>query len=159
MWIIFGTKVETERVPNGARAERRCEKCGEVAMFYERRAVSKLQLYFLDVLDYASRRVMACGACGALYGTDEVGAPDAAFQLPGAAKDAAARVGEAAREGWGRLREAGGRALEELGGRPAEGARGPGPDAADATADPLADDDAALEAKFRELEKKYRVGD
>ena len=40
-------------------------------MFYERRAVSTVQLYFLDVADYRSRLVMACGACGALFGTDD----------------------------------------------------------------------------------------
>ena len=42
-------------------------------MFYERRAMTKLQLYFIDILDYGKRRVMACGACGELYATDELG--------------------------------------------------------------------------------------
>ena len=58
MWLVIGTKEKTERVPNGRQAERHYSECGEVAVFYERRAVSSLQLYFLNVVDYRSRIVM-----------------------------------------------------------------------------------------------------
>lgn len=157
MWIVFGTKVQTERIPGGKQVQRQCEHCGEVAMFYERRAVSKLQLYFLDVLDYEKRTVMACGACGTLYGTDEVGAVeapdagDAVQKIVGTAKGAFGRLSEAARTGFERVREEAERALEpEPRGTVRE---------REATDDPLADDEAALEAKFREIEKKYGGGD
>ena len=105
MWLVIGTREKTERVPNGRQVERHCSECGEVAMFYERRAVSTLQLYFLNVVDYRSRIVMACGACGALRSDSEER-------------------------------------------RPAE---------PQATDDPLADEDAALEARFKELEKRTRI--
>ena len=71
MWIVLGTKEKSERVPNGRRFESQCQACGEVAMFYERRVNSTLQLYFLDIVDYGSRLVMACGACGTLYATGD----------------------------------------------------------------------------------------
>ena len=162
MWVIFGRKVETERVPGGAQVEKKCDHCGEVAMFYERRAISKLQLYFLDVLEYSNRRVMACGACGTLYGTDEVGRdaePVDAFVAQ--AKDAFGRLGDAAKAGFERVRVGGARALEgvregERSGKPNASSVGREPEVTD---DPLADDDAALEAKFKDLETKYRIGD
>lgn len=151
MWVVFGTKVTTERVPNGRRVERHCDKCGELAMFYERRAMTKLQLYFIDILDYGKRRVMACGACGELYATDELGdATSSDSQAPEWVSDAKATVGklaDAAKVGLGRIREA---AARELGSSSRD-------EAPPATDDPLADDDAALEAKFRVLEKKYRI--
>lgn len=77
MWIVVGHRVKTERVAGGARVERECGSCGEEATFYERRVVSTFRLYFVDVFDYGKRRVMACGACGALYETDEHGQPGA----------------------------------------------------------------------------------
>jgi hypothetical protein len=78
VWIVIGNRTKTERVPGGVSVERRCPACGEVSTFYERRAVRTFRLYFLDVFDYDEQRVMACGACGTLYATDEHGAPSAA---------------------------------------------------------------------------------
>ncbi|MBZ0116803.1 MAG: hypothetical protein K8H88_07405 [Sandaracinaceae bacterium] len=100
MWIVIGHRVKTEPVPGGARVERVCERCGEHAVFYERRMVRTLQVYFLDVLDYDNRRVMACGACGALYATDEPAGDDqgvvgALEKLGASASAAMSRVGEA----------------------------------------------------------------
>lgn len=71
MWIIFGTKAKTELVPGGAREEGVCQSCGEEVIFYERRLKKTFDLYFIDLLDYEAHRVMACGACGTLYRTDE----------------------------------------------------------------------------------------
>ncbi len=75
MWIVFGNGVKTTRVPGGARVERHCEQCGELASFYEKEVTSTFRLYFVDIFDYERHRVMACGCCGACYGTDELGLP------------------------------------------------------------------------------------
>jgi hypothetical protein len=75
MWIILGNKVRSERVPNGRKAEHHCGACGETAVFYERQVTESFQLYFINVFNYQTQRAMACGACGALYATDELGAP------------------------------------------------------------------------------------
>ncbi|HEY4122006.1 MAG TPA: hypothetical protein VGM56_29265 [Byssovorax sp.] len=76
MWVIFGTKDASVRVPNGASVTRRCESCGETTTFYEKTRTSTFRLYFIDVYDYKKNRVMECGACGAHYATDELGARD-----------------------------------------------------------------------------------
>jgi hypothetical protein len=78
MWIVFGTAERTERVPGGAKVDRRCEKCGEVTTFYEKQVHSSFRLYFIDVFDYDRHRVMACGGCGTCYATDELGSKAAA---------------------------------------------------------------------------------
>jgi hypothetical protein len=75
MWIVFGTGVKARRVPGGARVERRCGQCDEVATFYEKEVTATFQLYFVELFDYQRHRVMACGCCGACYATDELGLP------------------------------------------------------------------------------------
>jgi hypothetical protein len=75
MWIVFGTDQKTQRVPGGARVDRRCESCGETATFYEKEITATFQLYFINLFDYRRHRVMSCGCCGACYATDELGAP------------------------------------------------------------------------------------
>lgn len=75
VWIILGQRTKTERVPGGLAVERQCPSCNEFATFYERRAVKTFRVYFMDVFDYADQRVMACGACGTLFATDEHGEP------------------------------------------------------------------------------------
>lgn len=154
MWFIIGTKEKTERVPNGRRLECRCSQCGETAMFYERRAVSTVQLYFLDVADYRSRLVMACGACGALFGTDDKASQEvtALESFSGAAGELGSSIMSGARRALQRVSETAHAALDS---RPAA-PRSP-PAAPEATDDPLADDDAALEARFAELETRTRV--
>jgi len=144
MWFVIGTKQKTERVPNGRQVERRCSSCGEVAMFYERRAVSTFQLYFLDVVDYRSRIVMACGACGTLYGTDDLGArePTPLQTFTGAAEQVGSALASGATRALDRLRSA---VSEPANTRTTE---------REATDDPLADEDAALEARFKELERQ-----
>jgi hypothetical protein len=158
MWIVFGNEVKTERVPNGARAERHCTSCGETVMFYERTVATKLSLYFIELLEYGKRRVMACGACGALYATDELGAPAPATGAAGvvaAAEKAGAQISTAAKDAFGKLSAAAKSGLDQLGvGTPAEAPRRSDP----VVDDPLAEDDDALEAKFRDLETKYRIG-
>lgn len=157
MWILFGNKMQTERVPNGARVERHCGSCNETAMFYERTASTKLSLYFIELVEYGKRRVMACGACGTLYATDELGAPEqatgvekvmkqaeeAGSKLSSAAKGAFKQLSDAARSGFDDV--TGGRSPE-----PAEEKRD--------FEDPLTSDEEDLESKFRDLEKKYRIG-
>lgn len=157
MWLVLGTKEKTERVPNGRQVERHCSECHETAMFYERRAISTLQLYFLDVVDYRTRTVMACGACGALYATDDVEArePTALETFTGAAGQVGSAIASGAQ-----------RAIDRVSGV-ARGALQPeAPDAERrapqaATDDPLADEDAALEERFKELERRaarVRIG-
>lgn len=160
MWIVFGNELKTERVPNGARVERHCARCGETAVFYERVAATKLSLYFIELLEYGKRRVMACGACGALYATDELGAPPVqtgAEKLIAATERAGEQLQAAAKDAFGKLSAAAKSGYEQLGG----GTEAPAP-RREATMDddPLAADDEALEAKFRELEKKkVRIGE
>lgn len=77
VWIVIGRRTKTERVPGGLVVDRDCPACGEHASFYERRAVRTFRLYFLDVFDYDKQRVMACGACGTLFATEEHGPPSA----------------------------------------------------------------------------------
>jgi hypothetical protein len=159
MWIVFGNELKTERVPNGARVERHCGLCGETAVFYERTAVTKLSLYFIELLEYGKRRVMACGACGALYATDELGAAlpsSGAGKVIAAAEQAGTQISTAAKDAFGKLSSAARSGLEQLGvGTPAATP----PRRQEPVDDPLLSDEEALEAKFRDLEKKYRIGD
>ena len=159
MWLVIGTKEKTERVPNGRRVERRCSQCGEVAMFYERRAISTFQVYFLDLVDYASRAVMVCGACGTLYATDDAGPPEPSTldAITGAAEQVGSRIASGASRTIERIGSAARGAL-----RPSAAEPSPPPPGGGATDDPLADDDAALEARFQALEKRgarVRIGD
>lgn len=158
MWIVFGNKQKSERVPNGKRVERHCSSCGETAMFYERTSSTKFSLYFIELLEYGKRRVMACGACGELYATDELGSPETQSvpeQVFSAAEKTGAQVSAAAKSAFGKLTEAAKDGLNRLEGNPAP----PASRARDASLeDPLTSDEEDLEAKFRDLEKKYRVG-
>jgi hypothetical protein len=110
MWVILGNKVETQRVPNGRRVERACTACGETAMFYEREVSKSFRLYFVSVFNYETQRVMACGACGACYATDELGRPLASDTpaedrqkgtIFGGVKDALRRAGNALQDATG----------------------------------------------------------
>ncbi len=98
VWVIIGHRTRTERVEDGLAVERECASCGELATFYERRAIRTFRLYFLDVFDYDKQRVMACGACGALYATDDHGAPssETAQGWQSALSDAAGSLTDAA---------------------------------------------------------------
>ena len=122
-------------------------------MFYERRAVSTVQLYFLDVADYRSRLVMACGACGALFGTDDKAGQEATAldSFTGAAGQIGSSIMSGARRAFQRVSASAHAALEPRPSTPRAPAR------PEATDDPLADDDAALEARFAELETRARV--
>ena len=77
VWIIIGRRTRTERLEGGLEVERECESCGERAVFYECKTVRTFRLHMIDVFDHETHRVMACGACGALYATDEHGSPEA----------------------------------------------------------------------------------
>lgn len=160
MWIIFGNELKTERVRHGARVERHCQHCDETTVHYERVAATKLSLYFIELLEYGKRRVMACGACNTLYATDELGQPDApstgAERVLAAAEKAGAEISVAAKDAFGKLSAAAKDGLNQLSSR-SEPARRPEREVP--SHDPLADDQDALEAKFRDLEKKYRIGD
>lgn len=74
VWVVLGLKRGTERVPGGAQLVRRCDSCREETTFYEKEIKSTFRLYFLDVFDFDRDRVMACGACGAAFVTDELAA-------------------------------------------------------------------------------------
>jgi hypothetical protein len=155
MWIVLGTKEKSERVPNGKRFESQCQACGEVAMFYERRMTSTLQLYFLDIVDYGSRLVMACGACGTLYATGD--AAHAEPSMIAKATKTAGQVGSAIATGATRAVDRVSGAAREL---LSPGTSKPN-DVSNAeevmSDDPLREDDDALEARFRDLEKRVRI--
>jgi hypothetical protein len=157
MWLVLGTKEKTERVPNGRQVERHCSACGERAMFYERRATSTFQVYFLDVVDYGSRIVMACGACGVLYATDEAGTRERSTleTVTGAAENVGSAIASGATRAFHRVSSVARGALEADAPAPRQAAT---PEPSD---DPLADEDRALEARFEELEKRgarVRIG-
>jgi hypothetical protein len=150
MWIIFGTKHASKRVPHGAQVARHCEACGEDTTFYEKEVTSTFELYFIDVLDYGTRRVMQCGACGTQYATDELGARE-----PGPTFEE--RLGQGA-GAIGRVAKSVGQELGSLAalamGRPSPYAghrreRGAEPEALDRDDPALLDD---TERRFRELE-------
>jgi hypothetical protein len=175
MWIILGNKVQTQRVPNGRRIERRCGACGEVATFYEREVNKTFRLYFVDLFNYETQRVMACGACGEHYATDELGRPlvsDSSADerqkgtVFGGVRDALRRAGNALQDATGVKPDADVGQRDEL-----EVAPGAPPkktivpeskrltaaaddDPGDDFTDPLADDDDELNRKFAALEKK-----
>src|ERR1700689_210136 len=75
MGIVFGTRVNTRRIPGGRKDEHTYDQWGEAGAFYEKEVTSTFRLYFIDVFDSQRHRVMACGCCGACYATDELGAP------------------------------------------------------------------------------------
>jgi len=161
MWIVFGNKLKSERVPNGKRVERHCESCGETAMFYERTSSTKFSLYFIEILEYGKRRVMACGACGELYATDELGPPETQSvpeQVLGAAEKTGAQLSAAAKSAFGKLSEAAKGGLHHLEGKESPRAPDAAPGRDESFEDPLTSDEEDLESKFRDLEKKYRVG-
>lgn len=122
-------------------------------MFYERHAVSTLQLYFLDVVDYASRTVMACGACGTLYATDEVGAraPTAFETFTGTAEHVGSAIASGLTRAIDRVTDVARGAVRSAPAVPAS----PRLAVPEATDDPLADEDAALEARFKELDTRH----
>ncbi len=150
MWIVFGNKEKTERVPGGAVVQRHCDQCGETAMFYERKATSVFQVYFIDVVDYGSRTVMACGACGALYATDEVSAGLKPSLSP--VESTLGSIKTAAKAAQARISSEAAKLMD----RPPPATAAPSPAAEDFD-DPLAEDDRATEARFQELERKYRI--
>lgn len=120
-------------------------------MFYERRATSTLQLYFLDVADYGSRLVMACGACGTLYATGDAAQakPDMISKATKAAGELGSRIATGATRAVDRV-SGGVRELLASGNGPPRGE----PESFD---DPLREDEEALEARFRELENRVRI--
>jgi hypothetical protein len=164
IWIVFGTNVTTKRIPGGAKVERACEQCGELAFFYEKEVTGTLRLYFIDVFDYRRHRVMACGSCGACYATDELSsASGASSRETGSSGSMAEQAARLARE-VGSYADRAANALE------ARVARifAPGPQRTDSAAlhaDPVvtADDEdlegdaESLEERFRLLEEKARV--
>lgn len=161
MWILFGNKERTERVPNGKSVERHCSACNETAVFYERTASTKFSLYFIELVEYGKRRVMACGACGALYATDELGSPDertGVDKVMGTVEEAGAKFSSAAKGAFGKLSEAAKSGLDDLGFNRGSAPADPPRRSSTDFDDPLTSDEEALEAKFRDLEKKYRIG-
>lgn len=157
MWLVLGTKEKSERVPNGRKFESRCQACGEVAMFYERRMTSTFQLYFLDVVDYGSRLVMACGACGTLYATNdgENAQPDMIAKATKTAGEIGTAIASGATQAVGKLTGAARNLLGTGTTPPARSASRGDEDAVDD--DPLRADDDAMEARFRELETRVRI--
>lgn len=164
MWIIVGTRAKTQRIPGGLKLERHCSQCGETTMFYEKEVTDTFRLYFIDVFDVSKQRVMACGACGAHYATDELGGR-ARVQgesiggriergVTSAGSRVASFIGEAADSF-----EAGVGSLLGHGPSPRDGESRRASSRGNEHAhhdDPL-DDDALVdetEAKFRELERK-----
>jgi hypothetical protein len=173
MWIILGNKVQTQRVPDGRKVERQCTACGETAMFYEREVSKSFRLYFVSLFNYETQRVMACGACGAHYATDELGRPLSSNTpaderqkgtVLGSMKDAFRRV-----SGQAPAKEAATPPAPEVDGEPAKktiqpqakrtGSSFEDDDRSDdELIDPLADADDDLNARFAALEKRLAQG-
>jgi hypothetical protein len=159
MWIVFGTKDASRRVPNGAQVTRHCDSCGETSVFYEKDRTSTFRLYFIDVFDYKKSRVMECGACGAHYATDELGSGDVDWATT------VERKLHAGGEAIGKFASAVGDKLTDLSAkvvdRPMPRRAEKKPDREKAGPDELSDDDKAaleelddMEMKFRALEKE-----
>lgn len=161
MWIVFGTKAQTTRVPGGMKLERLCSQCGETAAFYEKELVSTFRLYFIDVFDYKRHRVMACGCCGACYATDELGMPGT--QPPRGEPLIGEQLGRAADRAGDYVERAASAVQSGLSSLFSDGRRAPAPRppsspppaSLDEDLDRLAEDDP-MEARFRELERKAR---
>jgi|SRR5579871_268211 len=167
MWVILGNKVQTQRVPDGRKVERRCSACGETAMFYEREVSKSFRLYFVDLFNYETQRVMACGACGEHYATDELGRPLAGDDagdddkqkgtVLGTVRDALRRAGNAIQDATGVKADPD---VADQDDEPAREqkriaqAREPREPREDDFVDPLAGDDDELNARFADLEKK-----
>ena len=162
MWIVFGTGVKTARVPGGARVERECGGCGELATFYEKDVTSTFRLYFIDVFDYQRHRVMACGCCGACYATDELGLPSTRADEAGASGSLGEGAARAAHRVGGYFDRAAG-ALEAGISSLLTGSRGPRvstrvrEEALEEEAGQSDDDGAKAEARLRVNEKKPGV--
>jgi hypothetical protein len=160
MWIVFGTKATTARVPGGLKVERRCMQCNETATFYEKELTSTFRLYFIDVFDYRRHRVMACGCCGACYATDELGLPGT--QSAGGNNDPliGEQLGQAAQRVGGYVERAASAVGTGLSSLFSDDRRPPATpplaprQSLDDELDLLADD--PMEARFRELERKAR---
>ena len=170
MWIILGNKVKTQRVAGGRKLERQCPSCGEVAMFYEREVTTSFRVYFVSIFNYETQRVMACGACGDHYATDELGRPpageppgDQKGTVYGSVKDALRKAGNALQDATGVQADAD--VTEEatapppaeqrrLAAPPPQTTAPPAREPEDAFIDPLAADDDDLNARFAALEKK-----
>lgn len=159
MWIVLGTKEKSERVPNGRSFESRCQACGEVAMFYERRTKSTLQLYFLDIVDYGSQLVMACGACGTLYATGDAAKaePDMIAKATKTAADVRSAIAAGATRAVDRLAGATRGLLSPTVPRVERESETQNESERAMHDDPLREDDEALEARFKDLEKRVRI--
>jgi hypothetical protein len=154
VWVIIGTRAKSSRVPDGAKVERHCPNCAETTMFYEKEMTDTFRLYFIDIFDISRQRVMACGACGAHYATDEVATANRPREerlidrVDRGLMSAGARLGSFV-EGAAQSLESG---LDELvrGKRPAPPAH-THEESEHELDDPLVD---PVEARFRELERK-----
>ncbi len=121
VWIRIESLSRGEPIEGGVSLERECGACGEVARFEERRGSSSYRRYLLDGVDVEAHRVMACGECGALFATDELGRPsehaasgwravlsqvgDVVGKAGGALGPAAQKAGEAIGPAWERASE------------------------------------------------------
>lgn len=127
-------------------------------MFYERRMTSTFQLYFLDVVDYGSRLVMACGACNTLYATGDAAnaEPDMITKATKAAGEIGSAIATGATKAVGKLSGAARNLLESATPKPSATSSSARDDEA-VHDDPLRDEDEAMEARFRELETRVRI--
>jgi hypothetical protein len=94
VFVLFGRKAKTRKVPDGRREKRRCPACDATATFVEHEKKSSYSLYFVELFD-DSERVFVCGACGEAMSFDATGAP--VFTERERAKLAKAAEKEAAR--------------------------------------------------------------
>lgn len=172
MWIILGNKAQTRRVPDGRKLERHCTSCGETAMFYEREVSTSFRLYFVSLFNYETQRVMACGACGAHFATDELGRPMVSDTpedqrqkgtVLGSVKEALRRAGNRLQDATGTRVDGDVAARDQPVERPPRSSIQPaaervspagGHGNGDEFIDPLADEDDDLKARFAALERR-----
>ena len=126
MWIIVGTKTATRPVPGGLSVTRPCATCRAMTTFHEHESQELLRLYFVSLASVGARRVLACGRCGSVVVTDEVGPARRSQEgtVVGAIGSALSRGKEAITSGEvGRVAADVGRHASEVAARTADHAR------------------------------------
>jgi hypothetical protein len=71
MWLIVGKSTKVQRIEGGREVQRRCEKCEKVTTFAECNMKDSMQVFFVSLLDFKTRR-MVCMTCGDDFDVDEL---------------------------------------------------------------------------------------
>jgi rubredoxin len=66
MWFLFHHGAKTRAVPGGETFTQTCPECGKRAQFIEVELTESVGVFFVDVVEDASR-AFRCGACGETF--------------------------------------------------------------------------------------------